>query len=42
VLINGDEDGAPVALYRRLGFRDEVRWTHEYLFRASSAFRVSG
>jgi GNAT superfamily N-acetyltransferase len=26
VLINGDEGGRPAALYRRLGFRDEVHW----------------
>ena len=30
VLINAEEGGAPIQLYRRLGFRDEVYWRRGY------------
>ena len=36
VMINADEGGRPEALYRRLGFTDEVHWRRPWTRRSSS------
>ena len=35
VSINGDDGGAPVALYRRMGFTDEIYWRRTYTWPGS-------
>lgn len=37
VVINGDEDGQPIAMYRRLGFVDEVHWRRSWQRHAPGA-----
>jgi GNAT superfamily N-acetyltransferase len=36
LLINGDDGGQPVMLYRRMGFTDEVYWRRTYTWPAST------
>jgi ribosomal protein S18 acetylase RimI-like enzyme len=41
LLINATDGGAPAALYRRLGFTDEVYWYSKYGLRTAAPGRAA-